>query len=291
MKTCPKCAQEFEDFAADCPDCEVPLTAPGGGRATAAAVMLLMADPMAATVAREALMEAEVAFLPRSVPGTPFTEFVFDPADAERARLILAEQRTLRAGTGAGGSAVYTHQEVEVDGSEPAWAALPALPRDPEQAVPLLAEALRRGAPAVRAAAAARLAGSGRPGLDALAQALTEFLMQSRDAAVFSVTRELRERPLEADVLRPVVAVACDASEPLERRLLALHALGRFELPKLGRHLVALIDDPIPEIREAADETLCCLTDEDLGFDPHLTSDERRAFLPRWDAVFRRQGA
>lgn len=291
MKTCPKCAQEFEDFAANCPDCEVPLAAPGAGSTGSQAVTMLMADPMAATVAREALMEAEVAFLPQSVPGTPFTEFVFDPAEADRARDVLAAQRTLRAGTSAAGSAAYTYQEVDADGSEPAWAALPALPRDPEQAVALLAEALRRGAPAVRAAAAARLAASGRPGLDALAHALTEFLTQNKDAAVFAVTRELRERPLDAAALHPVVAVATDAGQPLERRLLALHALGRFELPKLGRHLVALIDDPIPEIREAADETLCCLTDEDLGFDAHLTSDERRAFLPRWDAVFRRHGA
>lgn len=291
MKTCPKCAQEFEDFAADCPDCEVPLAAPGAGRAGNQAVTMLMADPMAATVARDALMEAEVPFLPQSVPGTPFTEFLFDPAEAERARDVLAAQRSLRAGSAASGAAAYTYQEVEASGSEPAWVALPALPRDPEQALALLAQALRLGAPAVRAAAAARLAASGRPGLDALVQALTEFLTQNKDAAVFAVTRELRERPLDAEALHPVVAVAADAGQPLERRLLALHALGRFELPKLGRPLVALIDDPIPEIREAADETLCCLTDEDLGFDPHLTSDERRAFLARWDAVFRRHGA
>lgn len=291
MKTCPKCAQEFEDFAKDCPDCEVELTHPGSATAASASVMFLMADAMAATIARDTLMEGEIAFLPQSVPGTQLTQFLLDRADVDRAHELLGAQRSLRAGIGAEGVATYAFQEVEPEGSEPAWSVLPALPRDPHEAIAMLGEALRRGAPAVRALAATRLAAAGRPGLEVLATALIEFLTQSKDAAVFAVARELRDRPLDPATLVPVVAIARDAAEPMERRLLALHALGRFELPTLGRHLVDLIDDPVPEIREAADETLCCLTDDDLGFDPHLTSDERRAFLPRWEAVFRRHGA
>lgn len=291
MKSCPKCAQEFEDFASDCPDCEVPLAAPGAAAAASGSAMFLMADAMAATVAREALMDAEVAFLPRSIPGTPLTQFLFDPADTDRAHEVLRAQRSLRAGTGGEGVPTYAFQEPEADGADAVWSTIPALPRDPGEAVAVLAEALRRGAPAVRATAAARLAAAGRPGLDALLVALTEFLDQNKDAAVFAVARELRERSLDPSALQSVIDVARSATAPLERRLLALHAIGRFEIPKLGRPLVELIDDPSPEIREAADETLCCLTDEDLGFDPHLASDERRAFVPKWDAVLRRLGA
>jgi hypothetical protein len=291
VKTCPKCSQEFEDFASQCPDCEVPLAAPGAARSANGAAVLRMADALAATIARDVLMEAGVDFQPHAVPGTPFTQFVLDPADLERATGVLASQEGLRADAGVGGVTTYSAIETGDEGSEASLSALPPLPRDPREAISVLADALRKGAPPVRAVAAARLGAAGPAGIEALVAALPEFIEQKKDVAVFVVVRELRERAIDADALKPLVKTARDADARLELRLLALHALGRFELPKLGRELLDLIDDPIPEIREAADEALCCLTDEDLGFDPHLASDERRAFMARWDALLRRQGA
>ena len=50
-----------------------------------------------------------------------------------------------------------------------------------------------------------------------------------------------------------------------------------------------LLDDADPVIREEADEVLCTLSDEDMGFDPELPPAERREVAGAWRAWFERR--
>jgi HEAT repeat protein len=90
----------------------------------------------------------------------------------------------------------------------------------------------------------------------------------------------------QPDALRPLTDVALDRGVAPERRCLALHALGRLGVAAVHRDLVTLLDDPDPSVREEADEALCTLADEDLGYDPDLPSAERRTFADKWLRFF-----
>ncbi|MBI4878586.1 MAG: hypothetical protein HY812_02860 [Planctomycetes bacterium] len=160
--------------------------------------------------------------------------------------------------------------------------------RGVEVIVPLL-EIVRRGDHAARDRALLALQAFGDAGHEALVRLLGVLARENRQAAVFAVVREIRERVLDAALLEPVLSAAEDAALPFEPRCLALHALGRLEVKAVHERIVRLLDDGDSMVRESADEALCVLADEDMGFDADLPAAERRAYMEKWRRWFARQ--
>ncbi len=315
MPFCPSCSQEYESHVTVCPDCDARLVAaleprsarPGGDLRLAFA---LAADEETAAIMRAALAEAGLPAGTAEAAGGEAAGgalAVLLPADFYRQAIgvLDAEPRLVRGEAPAGGAedeaaadTVPLYRRRGAPGAEDLqvqdldilrlpMAELAA--RGAEVIVPLL-EIVRRGDHAARDRALLVIRALGAAGLEALLRLLGVLARENRQAAVFAVVREMRERAVEAAQLEPLLAVAGDASQPFEPRCLALHALGRLEAKVVHERLVRLLDDGDPMVRESADEALCVLADEDMGFDADLPAERRREIMEKWLRWFRRHG-
>lgn len=301
---CPNCRQEFEAFAAACPDCDVALAEslePGAAAASAFQLTLVVAsDPETA-----ALIKTTLA--PTSIPVGDAETDAANRLPGDSVGLLLPYEFT-RTALGAidanpeltrglipldeGDPAVFVKRTDPADGPGPALdlsllhLSVPQLvARGTGVIVPLL-EFVRIGDDPARDHAIRALRTFGPEGQGVLARQLAVLARELREAALYQVVREIREKLQDASALDDLVAVAGDRGLATGVRTLALHALGRLELKAVHPALIPLLADSDPIVREEADEALCTLSDEDMGFDPEMGPEEIAEIQARWLAHF-----
>lgn len=289
MPFCPTCEQEYEAFARECPDCGVELVArlepkdPGGGGMSIAA--LRAADPDLASAALEVLRGA-------GLPSRPFDEGdeagVLVPADFLRSALaVLSRAPGLAVDEDEAGELLITREEPSEDEGDPPDVSILARPRAElaaagEEVIADLLEIVRRADADPRRRAILAIQAMGPVGQSTLVRHIALLAREQRDEALFAVTREVRDHPVRDEDAEHLFEVAMDHNAPVESRTLALHAIGRLPLSHLAARLLALLDDATPEVREYADEALCSLFDEDVGFDPAAPPEERARAIEAW---------
>lgn len=303
MGFCPTCRQEFESFATRCPDCEVELTdsldpATGGG-AGLQLMLVLASDPETAEVMRGAIAPTGIPIgaVPEGGPKLPGDAVgLLLPKDfANQAiRAIDAHPKLVRGSiklTDDGEPTLFFKlsdgSEDVLDRSVLAGSVPEIVARGDEVVIPLL-EFVRVGDDADREVAVRALRGFGERGIELLARQLAVLAREQREGALYHVVRELREKLTSADHLSELVEVAADAGLETGARTLALHALGRLELRAVHPGIVALLADEDPVVREEADEALCTLSDEDMGFEPDLDDGAIAALQQKWTEWFTR---
>jgi len=301
---CPKCRQEFEAFAELCPDCEISLAdslEPGAAGAPAFQLTLVVAsDVETAVLIRETLAPTGIPVgdvetdAKNRLPGDSvglllpyeFTKTALGAIDANpgltRGLIPLDE----------GDPAVFVKQTDPTDGPEVALD-MSLLTLTPAQLVTRgtgvivsLLEFVRIGDDAARDHAIRGLRAFGPEGLSVLARQLAVLARELREASLYQVVREIREKLTDSSALEDLIAVVADGRLPTGSRTLGLHALGRLELKDVHPHLIPLLADPDPIVREEADEALCTLSDEDMGFDPDMDPAEVAATQERWRSHF-----
>lgn len=325
MPFCPTCSQEFEGFASACPDCQVDLVeerpaADGPSEDPLRFLLFGAADEDVADLVARALegmgiphMVAELTLpgladevilfqLPAPLYNRAVTALERHPG-LERDLFFPAEEAAEEAGetaeqpaeqVGEGlllfrAAAGEGRREDEIRESELLTRPAAELARQGDEALVELLELVRRGVDPVRERAIVLLRAFGPGGIQAQARLLAVLAREGREAALYGLLREIRERVDRPEMLDELVDVCADRETAVRQRSLALHALGRCELMGLYERIVPLLDDSDPRIREDADEALCSLSDEDMGFDPELPSEERKAVMERWRAWFARR--
>lgn len=292
MPFCPTCRQEFESFARACPDCEVALVdSLPDPTATPAPppTCIVGVDEDAAGELLGLLRSVGIPAAPVDAPETG-RPAVLVPADAAATALQVLEAHeglvrepgdppTFRR-VESGGAEVADDEPLDpslVSGSVREIAA-----RGPE-AIGALLDYIRRGEGEARRKAVLAVQAMGPVGQAALVRHAALLSRERREQAVFAVIREVRERDVPAEPLAELIGVATDAAASPDVRVLALHALGRLPARKaVAPAAVALLDDDHLEIREAADEALCNLFDDDVGFEGDAAPEERAAAVSRW---------
>ncbi len=310
MRYCPSCRQEFEAFAAQCPDCAVALVEtldvssppPGLGLelhlilAEDAEVAGWVRESAAATgVPLGALDEGDPV---EGAPAGSVGLLVPGHFSTVVARALAADPRLEPSTfdlTGPDGEIEVVHLYRRAAATEAAPAELSlGLLREPVEQIRARADSVivdllrivEHGDESARAIAAQRVAALGPVGLGALARHAARFAAATDAAGVHAIVRGLRERLQDAGALSDLHDVAADGQLPVEARVLALHALGRLGLRAAYARILPLLDDADETVREEADEALCTLADEDMGFDPDLDAEARRAVIERWRAWF-----
>ena len=311
MPFCPQCRHEFESHAADCPDCEVVLVeelVEGGAEPQFRLMLLLGADEEVLDLLEQTLGRARIPVCrldPERLQSDSLEAGLMVPQELFRQAVSLLDGDTRLLRT----SVVVN---VKDDQGEPQEQALvcyrlfdrtesgageiraPELLQQPTQVlvsrgaeiVNDLLEFIRRGDETTRQKALSVMCGMGSESLEALARMLAVLAREGREAAVFAVVKMIQARLSDPAQLTDLIAVALDAGLDPVHRALALHALGRCELTGVYEPILALLDDPYLIIREEADETLCALSDEDMGFDPDLPPEERAVIREHWRIWF-----
>ncbi len=302
MPFCPSCRQEFESFASACPDCDVELTealAPAAGGPSFELLLVVASDEETAEAMRTALAPSgipvgAVAEDGPKLPGNAVGLLLPREFANQAIRMLDAHPELVR-------DALQLEEGEEpvlfFKRGDPSAAALDVeilsrpvaeiVARGQEAVVPLL-EFVRIGDDVARDRAVRALRGFGDEGLVLLARHLAVLAREQREAAFYHVGRELRERLTDASALDDLIAVAADGSLETGARTLALHALGRLELKEVWRGIVPLLADADETVREEADEALCTLSDEDMGYEPDLDAAGIAAVQEKWTAWFSR---
>ncbi|MFH0947172.1 MAG: hypothetical protein V2A76_18445 [Planctomycetota bacterium] len=313
MPYCPDCRQEYESFATSCPDCNVPLVAELEAVASSKDPSLALAILLASNAGVAGLMREDLRQV--GIPVGELGEGVL-PEDGELAGLLLPQpmfrqvltvldrnpkiSRTTREipmpgedGQERVETIVCYEARKEEDAVEEEIKGSPLLDRPRSELIALGSEVVeelltlvRRGDQPTREQAVVVLNAMGDVGLAALASMLAVLSRDGREGALFSVLRMIRERIEDPALLSDLLDVAGDSSLKARPRALALHALGRSGLPPVYERILPLLDDPDHFIREEADEALCTLADEDMGFDPDMRAEERAKVRERWRIWF-----
>ncbi len=315
MPFCPGCRQEFEAFAARCPDCDKPLVATLEARAAAARPamsMLVAADRAAAE--RMIACFAAVKLPSMEAPGDEPLRVkvpegavaILVPEPAARAALMVldrAEDLSIEVVTLPASDPNAEESEIACSlircgdrATRSAPAALPptdVLSLSPEQARARgevaqdeLAALLVHPDGEVSARASLLLSRIGDDGVRRLARELPALARRGADAAFYAALKRVKDHRVDPAAFAPCVDVAYDRGAPVEIRRLALHGLGQLGIVALHEKILPLLDDPEPDVREEADEALCALADDDLGFDPEMPRDERLRIIEEWKRLF-----
>lgn len=308
MSFCPSCRQEFEPFVTRCYDCEVDLVAElkSADPSQPATIAVVIFDAPASEYVVQLLQGAGVQV--RSEPGRDFG------LRAGSTVVSFAAPYAQGVLTGLGGDPNL--EEVEPPPSErvpypiagayraaPRKATddtvttaplldepLPILLRRGEGVLPELLELVRRGAPKLRETALSAVAGFGLKGREALIAELPRLVREGRADALFGAAKLLRDANVDGNAWASLTAVAADDGAKSDARCLALHVLGRTGHLPFGTQILGLLESKDMHVREAADEALCNLFDDDLGFDPEADAAERQRVVDAWAKVLARRG-
>jgi hypothetical protein len=311
MPFCPQCRHEYESHAVDCPDCDVALVEVLGAepeKPEFSLMLLLAAGEQAAKLAEGSLrrvglpvrrldpdkLQSQASEIGLLVPQEMFRQAVsLLDADARLFRTsavvhLADEQGEVKE------QALICYQLFELAAAETGEIRAPDLLQRPleelvaesTEIVGELLEFIRRGDETTRKQALAVVHRMGPNGLEALTRMLAVLCREGREAALFAVLKLIESRLTDSAQLADLVAVAVDQEQEPRHRALALHALGRCGLRGVYEPILTLLDDPDPIIREEADETLCTLSDEDMGFDPELPEPERARIRENWRVWF-----
>ncbi len=319
MPFCPGCRQEYESFAKRCPDCQKDLVATLTDKVEKPPTSVVVAvDRTAADRILARLRALRVPCMedpgedPLSVQLPDGAVAILVPEPVAKTTIdLLGRTPGLRPELTSLPAAL--ENEADEDAEEVACvlfhaadtsAATPAAPvasapvgdvlREPS------GEILRRGDAAldeltalalsredrIAAAAIFKLRGLGDVGLRRLAALVAPLAKNGSEPLLYAVLKEVKSRVTDAGAFSACADLANDRSASGESRRLALHALGQLGIPALHARIVPLLDDPDAQIREEADEALCSLADDDLGFDPGMSPTDRQRVMGEWRRLF-----
>ena len=313
MPFCPNCRQEYEAFASSCPDCEVPLAdeleTQGSSKDPALALAILLAanaeiaELMRADLKRVGIPVGELE--EGALPDAGGLEGLLLPQPMFRQVLTVLDRnpkisRAMREvalpeedGETRLETIVCYEARKELGGGEEEISDSELLNRPRSEIIARGSEVVeelltlvRRGDDPAREQAVLALYGMGDVGLKALASMLAVLSRDGREAALFAVMRMIRDQLEDPALLKELLDVATDSTLTDRQRALALHALGRSGVLAVYERILPLLDDPELFISEEADEALCTLADEDMGFDPDMSAEERAVIREQWRVWF-----
>jgi hypothetical protein len=308
MPFCPSCRQEFESFVTRCYDCEVDLVAAlkSGREAAPDAAAVVILDAPSAEYVLKLLQSAGVPA--RAEPGTasglrqgasfvvfpvPYAQGVVGALSADPALEEVEPQNAARAPHPIVGAFRAAPRKVADDSIQTAPLLdepVPLLVRRGESILPELVELVRRGAPKLRETALSAVSGFGPKGRASLIAELPRWARELRADALYGAAKVLRDAKVDETAWLGLLDLASERAGKSDARCLALHVLGRTGQVRFASRILPLLQDPDLHVREAADEALCNLLDDDLGFDPEAGESDRKRVVEAWGKLLAKRG-
>jgi hypothetical protein len=115
---------------------------------------------------------------------------------------------------------------------------------------------------------------------------LLEAIEGGRRRETFALVRELKEQPpldLSLQIAARLPQLDLAALVP------ALHALGQLPDLRVAPAVLSLLEHASEEVRVEADEVLCWISGEDMGFDAAANDAERAHAIGRWQSWVQQQ--
>jgi len=292
MLICPKCKQEYDEGMTDCADCLVPLKSALDAQETGPG-----AEKMEAAVFRGESEEAldlmlravAVHHIPTKcaseVPGLEMKgHLMLVPSlMGDKVQKILDHGVQMLIGDGEGEGRVYRiykqSRENEIRDPELLRRSIDSLAAGGQEVMDDLLEIVVRGDAAARHRAAYALSCMGEEGTDALIHLLRVAVEKEQQEVATSLIRVIRDEVESAGGWEEIYG--CMHSNL--SRILALQAIAVLGDLSAFPSVLAMLEDENSEVRDEADNVLCILTDEDMGFDTDAPEDERRAVAGKWE--------
>lgn len=160
--------------------------------------------------------------------------------------------------------------------------------REGEENLDELMQLVIRGTPAVGKRAATLLSLMGGSGIEALQKLVKVALENGRLTTVTIVAGTLRGTEFDPAFWKEFVPYL---NNGVPVRIKALELLGHFADLSAFPAILPALDDPDPDVRDEADNTLCVLSDEDMGFDTDAPPASRREKIALWKEWWNRRQA
>lgn len=293
MPFCTKCGQEYDEGVTECADCMAPLVGQlDSGRAEAesgrSAVVFRASDDNVLDLMCRAVAihhipvqkEKEIPFL--GLKG----HLMLVPLEAgEKVQHILDQGVSMLIGEGEGEDRIYrmykSGEEEEI--RDPELLQLPTdhLVAQGEEVMDELMEIVARGDGSARRRAAYVLSQFGESGILALGKIVKMAVLKEREQVVLSLLRVIRDEMEGGQGWQELKE--CLAGSEVSK-VLALQAICAFQNIEAFPSILPLLDDPSPVVRDEADNALCTLSDEDMGFDNQAGEEEQARVKADWHA-------
>jgi len=286
MPICPQCREEYEDKVTQCFDCGVSLVAslddiPSTGEGPGKVVFSAQSE--------EELEGMEACLKQWQIPYTLASDepnvdieglglVVPPPYGDKAAEKLLAHVKAAQKGGGCASSGCGSGTP-PAEGPELLKQSLGALARKGEAVMDDLIELIVNGDAAVQRRSALALSYMGRKGIQAIVKLMKVALEKEQIETVTVLLAVLRQTEYVIEewqeflpYLRHDVAV----------RTKALEVIGHLgDLDAFDR-VLPLLSDAEPAVRDEADNTLCLLSDEDMGFESDAPQEEQARCIELW---------
>lgn len=292
MPICPKCKQEYEAGFAQCADCMVSLVdrLDDSGEAEAPQAAVFRAkneDTLELMVAAVALHHVPIQRR-TEVPELDLRgHLMLVPAEmGGRVSQILDHGLPMLIADGEGSERVYRiyekENEEEIRDPELLKNSAAYIVAMGEEAFDELMEIVTRGDKPARHRAAYVLTQFGDTGVLALIKLLKVAVEKEQHDTAMSLVKVLRD---EVETTRgwEEFEGSLNKGSPASK-ILALQAVAAFENVAAFPAVLPLLEDPVDAVRDEADNTLCILSDEDMGFEAEASEAERREVIDCWQA-------
>jgi hypothetical protein len=150
-----------------------------------------------------------------------------------------------------------------------------------EEVINELIEIVARGDQSARHRAAYVLSCMGESGIVALIKLLKVAIEKAEHDTAISLIRVMRQELEPGEGWEDFIEYLDGKPDQKILALQALNVLGGFEV---FDQVLNLLRDPDPEVRDEADNTLCTLSEEDMGFDAAAPEEDRERAIGKWEA-------
>ncbi|MBU0756079.1 MAG: hypothetical protein KJ645_13130, partial [Planctomycetes bacterium] len=297
MPFCPKCRQEYEQGFIECADCLVPLQseiseAPGSGdlsedQAVMAAVFRAESEEVLDLMLRAVALHHVPTQVMDTLPGFESKgHFMVVPQAMEsRVNRVLELGLPMLISEGEGKDRIFRFyqagEDYEIRDPELLHQSTSSLVAQGAAVLDELIEIVARGDQAARHRAAYVLTCMGDEGVLALTKLLKVAIEKAQSETAISLIKVMRDELEPGQGWEELCAYLTASSES---KILTLQALASLATIEAFPRVLPLMSDPDSDVRDEADNTLCTLTDEDMGFDTHAPETDRRAVIEEWEA-------
>ena len=293
MPICPQCREEYEAGVTQCFDCDVglveslddvPSTGEGPGKVVFTAGSEEELEGMEAC-----LKQWQIPYsLASNEPNVDIDGhgLVVPPQYGDKAaQMLLAHAKLAQKGGSCAASGCGSH-DAELGESELLKQPLGALARKGESVMDELIEVVVKGNAAAQRRAALALSYMGPKGVQAIVGLMKVALEKEQIETVTVLLTVLRQTEfvvVEWQEFLPYLQHDVDV------RTKTLKVIGHLGDIDAFDRVLPLLSDPDPAVRDEADNTLCLLSDEDMGFESDAPQEEQSRCIDLWKEWWERR--
>ena len=287
MPICPQCREEYEDGVSQCFDCgvslvesfdDIPSTGEGPGKVVFPAGSEEELKGMEACLKQWQIPYSLASNEPNvDIDGLGLV--VPPPYGDKAAQRLLAHAKLAQKGGSCASAGCCGTAEAATGEPELLKQSLGALARKGESVMDELIELIVKGDAAAQRRAALALSYMGRKGIQAIVKLMKVALEKERIETVTVLLTVLRQTEFVIEEWQEFLPYL---RHDVVVRTKALEVIGHLGDIDAFDRVLPLLSDAEPAVCDEADNTLCLLSDEDMGFESDAPLEERTRCIEMW---------